>query len=115
MVLADGILMSAVLVWIRSLTFFFGDASAAGRVALEFIINFSICPIGIFPPFIRVLMHTPIPAAFITHIPLALVKSFTFGNAGLIAAGTAAYIAAYAVFRAGLKRDESGNLIITRL
>ncbi|MCL2498536.1 MAG: ABC-2 family transporter protein, partial [Symbiobacteriaceae bacterium] len=92
-----------------------GDASLLGSMALEFVINFSIYPIGIYPALVRFLMYSLIPAAFITHIPLQMVHTSVASLLFLELAATILYSwFAYWFFHRGLRRYESGNLIVLR-
>lgn len=115
-VITGGLLMTAICVTAHTFTFYFGDASLMGNMAQEFIINFCNYPEGIYKGFVRVLLLSIIPASFIVHIPLKLARSF---NATLLLALLAFSfmycLLAYKFFYRGLKRYESGNLIITRL
>lgn len=111
-----GLLMTATAVVFNSLSFYLGDASAAGSMALEFIINFCIYPEGIYRGMIRLLMYTLIPASFMVHLPLKLARGLPGGWIALLIGATLLYCAgAYALFYRGLKKYESGNLIVTRM
>lgn len=111
-----GLLMTALAVTAHSLTFYFGDASFIGGMSVEFVVNFCIYPKGIYAGFIRLLMVTLIPATFMVHIPLQLARQFNgWLLAGLLAAACVYCLLAVAFFYRGLRRYESGNLIITRL
>ncbi len=110
------LLIAAIGLTAHALTFFFGDASIVGNMSLEFVINFCIYPEGIYPLFVRGLMFSLIPAAFIVHVPLRLSRSFSAGWLLIWLVSSLAYCA-FAVwfFYRGLRKYESGNLIITRL
>lgn len=111
-----GLLMTAIAVTAHTLTFYFGDASLAGSLAFEFIINFNIYPQGIFPDFVRILMATAIPVLWMVHIPLQLARRFNGWLFLALLAMTLLYgLLAYVFFYRGLRRYESGNLIITRM
>lgn len=111
-----GLLFAAIGLAAHTLTFYFGDASLAGSMSLEFVINFCIYPEGIYPGAVRALMYSLIPAAFIVHVPLRLARSFSPGWLALWLAASAAFcIFAVWFFYRGLRRYESGNLIVTRL
>jgi len=115
-IVIGGLLMTAVSVSAHTFTFYLGDASLIGGMALEFIINFCIYPEGIYRGFVRVLMLSVIPASFIVHIPLKLARSFNIWMLLLLFGVSAIYcFIAYRFFYRGLKRYESGNLIITRM
>ncbi len=110
------LICTAILITAHTLSFYFGDTSIAGSMALEFVVNFSIYPIGIYPAGVRALMYSLIPAAFITHVPLAIARSPDIRLLALLIACTALYCAfAWWFFHKGMKRYESGNLIVTRL
>ena len=115
-IIIGGLLMTAVSVTAHTFTFYFGDASLIGGMALEFIINFCIYPEGIYRGFIRVLMLSLIPASFIVHVPLKLARNFNVMWLLIMLGASIIYCAlAYWFFYRGLKKYESGNLIITRM
>ena len=110
------LLITAIGLTAHTLTFMFGDASVAGGMSQEFVVNFCIYPEGIYHHAVRGLMYSLIPASFIVHVPLRLARGFSAGWLLLWLAASAAYCA-FAVwfFYRGLRKYESGNLIITRL
>jgi ABC-2 type transport system permease protein len=64
---------------------------------------------------IRILLYTLIPAAFVGSVPATLLNDFDWGRLAMMAAFTAGItLAAWAVFRWGLRRYESGNLVTVR-
>ena len=75
---------------------------------------------GIYPPFlfrgaVQIVIYTALPAAFMTHVPVQLLRQFD--PAWLLAevafaAGSLA-IAVWVFYR-GLRRYESGNLMMMR-
>ena len=68
-----------------------------------------------FHGWIRVLIFTVIPAGFISHVPVELMRSFDpLLLAGLLGATLLSCSLAVIVFRAGLRRYESGNLVVLR-
>jgi len=108
-------LLAAVSLTAHTLTFFFGDASSAGQLALEFALNFSLYPEKIYSVAMRSLMYSLIPIGIAVHVPLRLLHRFSPLMALISLAGTAVYCAAAAFFfRCGLRRYESGNIIVTR-
>ncbi len=76
--------------------------------------GFATWPIDVFSPGPRLVLYI-IPIAFIGMVPYKLFAGFTLAQFGLLV-GVAVVLAtiAWAVFRAGLRRYESGNLIVTR-
>ena len=115
-VLLCGILIAAVNLTAHTLTFYWGETSIIGQMVTEFIINFSIYPEKIYSPAIRVLMYSLIPAGFAVHIPLRLFHDFSFPLLLASLGGTFLYCAgACFIFYRGVRRYESGNVIVTRL
>lgn len=114
--LLGGVLISATLAIFHSLTFFLGNAERIAGMAFEGLINFCIYPDKIYTGFVRALLYTAIPAGFISHIPLSIYRSFSAAGLGLLLAAAAGYaLLAFLLFHLGLKKYESGNLIVTRL
>jgi ABC-2 type transport system permease protein len=115
-IVIGGLLMTAISVTAHTFTFYFGDASLIGSMALELVINFCIYPEGIYRSFVRALMLSVIPVSFIVHLPLTLARSFHPGLLVLLLAFCLLYcFLAYKFFYHGLKKYESGNLIVTRM
>jgi ABC-2 type transport system permease protein len=68
-----------------------------------------------FHGWIRLLLFTVIPSAFISHVPVELLRVFNpalFG--GLLGFTARSVVLAVVVFRVGLHRYESGNLVVLR-
>jgi len=69
----------------------------------------------IFPGAVQWLLYTLIPAAFVGSLPAALLTEFDWGRlAVLLAVAGGSTLAARLVFYWGLRRYESGNLVIVR-
>lgn len=110
------VLVAATLVLFHSFSFFFGSTEVLSSLAVEFIVDFSIYPKGIYPIAVRIVMLTLIPATFIAHIPLELVRDFNPLKLLFLIGFTVLFTAAACgLFHLGLKRYESGNAIVTRL
>jgi len=111
-----GLLMTAINLTAHTLSFYWGETSIVGQLAIEFTINFSIYPDRIYAPAIRALMYSVIPAGIAVHLPLRLHQQFSPGLALAALGGAALYCAVSgAFFYRGLRRYESGNAIATRL
>jgi ABC-2 type transport system permease protein len=98
-----------------SLAFFIGNAETAAQQARDAALNFSLYPGPIFQGWVKVILMTAIPAGFIAHIPVEVLRDFDPALLGALT-GFAALIwaIALAVFSAGLRRYESGNLVVLR-
>ncbi|MCM0648039.1 ABC-2 family transporter protein [Clostridium swellfunianum] len=111
-----GIMFAAVLVTFHALSFYAGNVEGLAQLTTEFLISFSIYPEGIFKGGLKYVLYTLIPAGFMVYIPARVINEFNlvlllevFGVALLW------IIIAYSVFYRGLKKYESGNLIINKL
>lgn len=105
----------AYLVLVGSLAFFMGNAEAAALRARDSLITFSLYPGSIFEGWPKLVLLTVIPAGFMAHIPVELLRDFDAGMMALLLGFTAAlWLAAICVFQIGLRRYESGNLIAMR-
>lgn len=109
------VVLASFAVLVHSLAFFIGNAEHLAGELFMSMIHFSTYPISIFQGTVKVILFTLIPAAFISAIPVRLVRHFDFAVfLGLL--GFALGVAALArwVFAVGLRRYESGNLMILR-
>jgi ABC-2 type transport system permease protein len=113
--LITGLILVAFSVLVGSLAFWMGNADNLAAQAINAIITFSLYPVEIFPGVVRVLLYTLIPAAFVGSIPATLLQDFDWGRlATLVAVAAGIALAARWVFRWGLRRYESGNLVTVR-
>jgi ABC-2 type transport system permease protein len=113
---AGCLVYTAITLTAHTLSFYWGDASTVGQLATEFSINFSIYPEKIYGPAVRALMYSVLPMGLAIHIPLRLSREFSPLIALAALAGTALYCTlAGLFFYRGLRRYESGNVMVTRL
>jgi ABC-2 type transport system permease protein len=104
--------MLGFTVLVGSLAFFIGSAENAAFQARDGLLLFATYPGSIFHGAARVLLMTLIPAAFVSHIPVELLREFDPGKLALLITFTAGLWAlTLLVFQLGLRRYESGNLI----
>ena len=116
-VITGGLVTAAFTVILQSSSFFMGDSSFLAGMSVNLAVNFTTYPEGIFPGFIRFLLYWLVPAQFIVHVPLRIARGenvLIWLPLQLLATVFFVFIA-IKFFRAGLKRYESGNLIVTRL
>ena len=107
---------TGVLIMVHTITFYIGNAQMIVSSAFEFMVSFSIYPEGIFKGAIRLVIYSLLPAAFVTHIPLRLVNDFSIMTLIMwIVCSFLYFTVACWFFYKGLKKYESGNLIITRM
>lgn len=115
--ITGGAIMASMIVIFQSTVFFMGNSSFLAGMSVNLSANFCTYPEGIFPKAVRFLLYWLIPAQFIVHVPLKLARGANIAiwlPAQFLAAAVFVSLAFF-VFNRGLKRYESGNLIITRM
>ena len=76
----------------------------------ESFLQFAMVPQIGLPVFVKVLLYTVLPAAFVAFVPVEILRSFSLGKAVAVVAAAAVFPAiAAGVFRLGLRRYASGN------
>lgn len=114
--ITGALIFSSVLVTFHALSFYAGSAEGLSQTVTEFFISFSIYPEGIFNNAVKYVLYTVIPVAFIVYIPAKLINEFSILRLLEVLGVTLLWmIIAYTVFYKGLKKYESGNLIINKL
>jgi ABC-2 type transport system permease protein len=114
-----GLLVSLIFVafsvLVGSLAFWVGNADNLATQAINALLTFSTYPIEIFPAAVRWLLYTLIPSALVGSVPAGLLSDFSWDRMALLIAFAAGLVlAARGVFRWGLRRYESGNLVTVR-
>lgn len=117
--LISGVLVAAIFVGFSvlagSLAFFIGNSEGVAGQMTNSLIHFSTYPSAIFNGTIKAILFTLIPAGFINSVPVKLVRDFDpLFFAALFAASVFFLWAGDRIFKAGLKRYESGNLVQAR-
>lgn len=98
-----------------SLAFLMGNAQTVGAQLAQAMVTFSGYPGSLFKGAVRALLYSAIPVGFFAYVPVELLRNFSWTLfAGLIAFAACSAIVAKALFRAGLRRYESGNLMAIR-
>ena len=98
-----------------SLAFWLGRVNTLVRQLWEFQITFALYPDPLFGGAVRFLIYSVIPAGFIGHLPISLLRDFAWPSLGAAVLGALAYaLLARAVFAAGVRGYESGNRMVSR-
>lgn len=98
-----------------SLVFFFDRADTFASQAANTLIHFATYPSSIFEGATKTLLYSLVPAAFLTTLPVELVRHFEWKPfLFLILAAAGFFLGARWVFYRGLRHYESGNLIQMR-
>jgi ABC-2 type transport system permease protein len=103
---------ASFLILMQSLAFWLGTMSNFTGLALNAMLTFGIYPITLFDNYAKLILFTLIPAALMGAVPAGFVRAFTWQSLlELFAGATVFLLIAVTVFRAGLKRYESGSAI----
>jgi ABC-2 type transport system permease protein len=96
----------------QSITFFVGNFEEAAEQMFHALLGFTLYPQTAFYGALKVIMLTIIPAFFIATLPVQLVQHFNLNLfLGLGTFWVVTTFLAVFLFRTGLRRYESGNLI----
>lgn len=115
-IIVGALILASVLVTFHALSFYTGNTEGLTQLVVEFLISFGIYPEGIFNQGVKYILYTIIPTAFIVYIPAGVIKQFSAVMLLEVLGIAVLWIAvAYAMFYKGLKRYESGNLIVNKL
>lgn len=105
---STGVLLGASAFWL-------GRTDMLARQLLDYLVTFSLYPAPIFGGALRVLLFTVIPAGFVGHLPVALLRDLDGPTAAAALGGAAVYALLAAVcFRRGLATYASGNQLMGR-
>jgi ABC-2 type transport system permease protein len=96
-----------------SISFFIGNASAFADEWKFAVVTFATYPPTLFEGAVKVLLFTLIPAGFVSYVPVEGLRSLSWMYVGISFGAAIAILALSAgVFYLGLRRYESGNLIL---
>jgi ABC-2 type transport system permease protein len=99
------------LVICGSLTFFVGGRGEQADLGLNALVLFASYPLDLFGGATKVILFTIIPAAFVSGLPVSLVRHFDPGTAMAVMAVTALMAALAGItFTLGLRRYASGSV-----
>ncbi len=112
----SAIIFYNLIVIVQSLTFWFGNFESVAEDFTNALLGFTLYPQTVYRGALQIIMYTIIPAAYISLVPVRLIKNFNFLDLFLmIAVAIITFIIANLVFFKGLKRYESGNLINVKM
>lgn len=115
LVTLSAILLLSFGVILGSLSFFIGSSGETARQGLFGILSISSYPISIFKGWPKIFLLTIIPAGFVTGIPVELLKNFNLNWFIYMTLATITFATiAITMFKLGVKKYESGNLINVR-
>ena len=110
-----GLIWASLMIIISSLSFVLGKAEGPTEIASSAVFALTTYPYTIFPLSLQLFFFVAFPVFFISNVPVMIVTSFSWMLVGLLLVVTTVFaIIAWFVFRLGLKRYESGNLVTMR-
>lgn len=113
--LAAGAIMASYLSLANALAFWFGQAEGLAYQLMNALLVFSTYPTTLFSGLVRVVLFTAMPAGFIAYVPVRFLREWEPWQLGVMIVAAAAFTGlAVGVFRLGLRRYESGNLVAMR-
>lgn len=108
------VFLAVNIIW-QSLAFWLGNAEGLAAQMWQALITFSTYPSPLFRGLVKAVLFTALPAAFLAHIPVELLRELDpLWLAGEIAFAVGSLTLAIFVFYRGLRRYESGNLMVAR-
>jgi ABC-2 type transport system permease protein len=100
----------AVYVTINCLAFWTSARPRLCDQLFESFLQFAMVPQIGLPVFVKVLLYTVLPAAFVAFVPVEILRAFSLGKtAATVSAAFVFPAIAVGVFRLGLRRYASGN------
>jgi ABC-2 type transport system permease protein len=106
------LIFTSFVVILGTLAFYFGNTEGLTQQMYGALISFSTYPMNIFSGAVRLLLFTLIPAGFVSFVPLQLLHQFSWPLLGGMVGFTMLIVTiAVSLFRLGLRRYESGNLL----
>lgn len=96
--------------------FYLGHSQVLSQQLTEALLSFSLYPGSVFTGIARLILFTLIPAGFMVYIPVELLRAFSPCLLIALLAFTALITSsAVFMFKRGLRRYESGNLMVARM
>lgn len=95
---------------VQSLAFWLGNVEGLSGALTEFLLSFTLYPETVFPKEMRWVFYSIVPAGFLAFLPLQVLRNLDWIWLPVILLVTVVLLRlAWGVFRAGLRRYESGN------
>ena len=113
--LCAAVIFLAFNIFWQSLAFWLGNTEGLAAQMWQALIMFSTYPSPLFRGMVKALLFTLIPASFLAHIPVELLRRIDpLWLAAEVAFAAGALVFSVAVFYRGLRRYESGNMMTVR-
>jgi ABC-2 type transport system permease protein len=100
----------------QSLTFYIGNSTSLASVIPDSVLTFSLNPHTIFTGVVRVILFTVIPSMYFSFIPITIIKDFNLLSVFILVIAAVSFMGlGVFTFKRGLRKYESGNLIVKRM
>lgn len=114
-IIAASILLAFAVI-LGSLSFYMGSAVEISNQGMMGILSIGSYPFSVFSGYSKFILLTLIPAGFISGVPVNLIKNFNIEWFLLmLLCAVVLWAIAIALFKIGVKKYESGNLINARM
>ena len=116
LILLTAFALYAVVVIYGSLAFFFGSFEEASERLLHLLLNLSLYPAAGFYGALKIIAFTIVPAFALFWLPVSILKDFSWWPVlALFGFAVLSLALANLLFKKGLKRYESGNLLNVKM
>ena len=116
LIILSAIILLSFAIILGSLSFYMGSAVEVANQGMMGVLSFGSYPFSVFSGYTKFLLLTVIPAGFISGIPAELLRQFSWEwFSYMILAAVVLFVIAIVMFKKGIKRYESGNLINARV
>ena len=116
LILLSCILILSFAIILGSISFFIGSSTEVSNQGLMGILSIASYPFSSFEGYTKLILLTLIPAGFITGVPVELLKVFNLQWFLLmVLCAIVLFTLSIIIFKKGVKRYESGNLINVRM
>lgn len=111
-VLCSVTVFGMIFVIIHSIAFWVKNIDSFAKQWTDFVYILSVYPQNSYPGFVKIILFTLLPAGFISFLPVEILRNFTWWKLFSLILGAIVFILlGFTIFKAGLKRYESGNRI----
>jgi ABC-2 type transport system permease protein len=112
----SGLIFLNFIIITQSIAFWVGRFEDAAEQIFHAALGFTLYPQNVFRGALKLIMMTVLPVFFVTTIPVNLIRSFDWKLLGamLLFWVGSSFLAVF-IFKKGLRRYESGNLISVRM
>ena len=109
-VVAGAVALASFGILLHSIAFWAGHFQPLAKQAYEILITVTGYPDVLYGGIVRVALYTLLPAGLVAWLPAQLVRDPSLAHLASVVGGAAGFaLAAILVFRAGLRRYESGS------